>query len=109
MSQLGGPELGLPTDGVIALDPSRAVRADDGKFVVLAGDLDTAADQVLDGMVGAVVPERKLVGLEPNGPTQDLVTEADSVDGETTDEIPDRVHDVVKRPGISGSVAQKQG
>src|SRR5207248_7524305 len=77
------------------------------KAVVLAGDLDCAPDQILDRVVGAVVTERKLVGLEADRPAHELVTKADSVDGNPADELADNLDDVVQRGRIARSVGEQ--
>ena len=53
--------------------------------------------QVPDRVVGAVVAERQLVGLEADGAAEQLVTEADPVNGQLADELADRLDDVVER------------
>ena len=37
------------------------------------------------------------------------VAEADPVDGQLADQLSDRAHDVVQRPGIAGAVGQEHG
>ena len=80
VGQLGGAEVGLPADRLVGLDRPRAVRAEDREAVVLAGDLGPAGGQVLDRVVGAVVAEGQLVGLQAHRPAQQLMAEADPVD-----------------------------
>ena len=79
VGQLGGAEIGLPPHGLVVLDRPRAPRAEHCEAVVLAGDLGPPRGQVLDRMVGPVVAERQLVGLQADGPAQQLVAEADAV------------------------------
>src|SRR5690348_3585202 len=74
MGQFGRSVFGLPTNGFIRFDGRRSVWGKDRKAVVLAGDLDCGRDQVLDWVVGAVVAERKLVGLEADGAAKELVS-----------------------------------
>src|SRR5207244_10412907 len=50
----------------------------DLEFVVLAGDVDPAGVEVLDGVVGAVVAIRKARGRRSSRPTEDLMPEADA-------------------------------
>src|SRR5579875_3717496 len=66
VGELGGAELGLPAHRLVVLDRARPARAEDGEPVVLARDLGPAGREVLDRVVGAVVTERELVGLEPD-------------------------------------------
>ena len=80
---------------------------EDGEAVVLAGDLDPPGRQVLDRVVGAVVTERQLVGLEADRAAQQLMAEADPEDGTLTDELADRADDVVERRGIAGAVGEE--
>ena len=85
VGELGGAEVRLPAHRLVAVDRPRAVRAEHREAVVLAGDLDRAGRQVLDRVVGAVVAERQLVGLEADRAAQQLMAEADAVDRELAD------------------------
>ena len=58
-------------------------------------------------MVGAVVPEAELVGLEADRAAEQLVTEADPVDGLATDDRPDRLDDVVERRRVARPVGEE--
>ena len=103
VGQLGGAEVGLPADRLVALDRRRAVGAEHGEAVVLAGDLGPAGGQVLDRVVGAVVAERQLVGLKPDRAAQQLVAEADPVHRELADELRGRSRRCSRaRPGRPG-------
>ena len=81
MGQLGSPEVGFPAYGAIVVDGARAARPQHRKTVVLARDLGPAGGQVLDRMVGTVMAELELVGLQADRLAQQLVTEADPVHG----------------------------
>ena len=63
-------------------DPEAAARrqrvADDLDLVVLGGDLDEPEVDVLDRVVGPVMPEAQPAGVRARGPAHDLVTEADA-------------------------------
>src|SRR5581483_12131210 len=81
VAELGRAEVRLPADRLVGVDRLVAARPENGEAVVLARDLGPSRRQVLDRMVGAVVAEGELVGLEPDGAAQKLVAEADPVDG----------------------------
>ena len=107
VGQLGGAEVGLPADRLVVVDRLRAVRAEHGEPVVLARDLGPSGRQVLDRMVGAVVAERELVGLEADRAAQQLMAEADAVDGRFADELADGLDDVVERGRVAGAVGEE--
>ena len=68
MGELGGAEVGLPADRLVALDRALAAAGPDREAVVLGGDLDPPGRQVLDRVVGAAVAEGQLEGLEARPP-----------------------------------------
>jgi hypothetical protein len=107
MGQLGRTEVRLPAHRLVGLDPLAAVRGANREAVVLGGDVDPAARQVLDGVVGAAVAEGELERLQPYGPAQQLVAEADPHHRPLTDELPDRSDRVVERRGIARPVGQE--
>ncbi len=107
VGQLGGAEVGLPADRFVASIVSCPARAEHGEAVVLARDLGSSRGQVLDRMVGAVVAERQLVGLEPDRAAQQLVPEADAVHRQLADQLADGVHDVVERGRVAGAVGEE--
>src|SRR3954454_6988780 len=76
--QLRGAEVRLPAHRLVAGDRLLAARAEHGEPVVLRGDLDPPGLEVLDRVVGAAVAERELERLQPDGPAQQLVAEADA-------------------------------
>ena len=78
--ELAGAEVGVPADRLVAVDPPAAVGRGHGEAVVLGGDLDPAGLELLDRMVGAAVAERQLERVEPDGPAQQLVAQADADD-----------------------------
>src|SRR3954447_9495594 len=75
--ELGGAEVRLPANRLVALDPGLAPGAADREAAALGRDVDLPRRQVLDRVVGATVAERQLEGLEPNRPAEQLVAEAD--------------------------------
>ena len=107
VGQLGGAEVGLPAHGLVFVDRPGAVRAEDRKAVVLAGDLDDAGGQVLHRVVGAMVAERQLVGGEPDRLAEQLVAEADPVHRALADERADRLHDVAEGGRVTRAVGQE--
>ena len=107
VGQLGGAEVGLPAHRLVVVDRPRAARAEHREAVVLAGDLGAAGGQVLDRMVGAVVAERQLVGLQADRAAQQLVAEADPVDRQLADQLADGVDDVVERGRVAGAVGEE--
>src|SRR5690606_22798811 len=67
-------DLGAAVRGV-----ERAVEVGaDREAVVLAGDVDASGAGVADRLVDPAVAEGQLVGLQSQGPSQDLVAEADA-------------------------------
>ena len=85
----------------------RAGRPEHREAVVLGGDLHAPGLQVLDGMVGAAMPEGQLESLQPERSAEQLVPEADAPDGPAADELAHGVDDVVERGGIAGTVGQQ--
>ena len=73
--------------------------------VVLARDLDDPGLQALHRMVGAVVPERQLVGRPTQRGGQDLMAEADAEDRHT----PHEVGHGGRRTGQGGGVTRAVG
>ncbi len=58
-------------------------------------------------MVGAVVAERQLVGLQADRAAEQLMAEADAVDGLLADELFDGGDDVVERGRVAGAVGEE--
>ena len=87
--------------------PPLAVRAGDGEAVVLGGDVDPAARQLLDRVVGAAVAEGELEGVEADRPAEQLVAEADAEDRLLADQLADGADDVVERGGVAGAVGEE--
>ena len=85
VGQLGGAEVRLPAERLVALELLLAVRAEHGEAVVLRRDVDLARLEVLDRVVGAAVAERQLERLEPDRAAQELVAEADADHGRLAD------------------------
>ena len=107
VGELGGAEVGLPADRLVALDARLAARAEHREAVVLGGDLDPARLQVLDRVVRAAVAERELERLEADRAAEQLVAEADAEDGPLADQLADRADDVVERAGVAGTVGEE--
>ena len=107
--QLGGPEVGLPAHRLVVFDRLGPARSEHGEAVVLAGDLGPARGQVLDRVVGAVVAEGQLVGLEADRPAEQLVAEADAVYRELADQTPHGLDDVVEGGRVARAVGEKDG
>src|ERR1044072_7605333 len=87
MGELGGAEVGLPANRLGGPDARLAARPLDGEAVVLRGDLDAAAGQLLDRMVGAAVAEGQLEGLQADGAAEQLVAEADAEERLVADQL----------------------
>jgi hypothetical protein len=80
----------------------------DRKTVVLAGDADAAAVQVLHGVVGAVVAELHLEGLGTRGQRHDLVAQADAEGGlAAVDQLAHGGDGVVAGLGVARAVGQE--
>ncbi len=103
----GGAEVRLPAHRLVAVDRARAAGPEGREAVVLRGDLDAPGLQVRDGMVGAVVAEGQLEGLEADRAAQQLVAEADAPHGLDADELADGLHDVGQRRRVAGAVGQE--
>src|SRR6476661_4723126 len=73
VAQLCCPEVGVPADRLIGLDPRLAIRPDHCEAMVLARYVDPPCRQVLHRMVRAAVPEWQLEGLQANRPAEQLV------------------------------------
>src|SRR5215218_3904543 len=107
VGELGGTEVRVPADRLVALDPRAAVRRADREAMVLGGDVDPARLEVLDRMVGAAVPERELEGVEPYRATEELMAEADPHDGPLAHHSAHRLDDVLERRRIAGTVGEE--
>ena len=108
VGQLGLSEISLPADRLVALNRPRAAWPEHREAVVLAGDLSAAGREVLDRVVGAVMSERQLVGLKTNGAAEQLVPEADPVDGPFSDQLTDGRDDVPERGRVAGPVGEEE-
>src|SRR5919197_5416516 len=107
VGELSGPELGLPPDRLVALDPRLTPRALDREAVVLRGDLDPPRLQVLDRVVGAAVAKGKLEGVKADRAAEELVAEADPDHWPLADHLPHGLDDVAEGRGITGAVGEK--
>src|SRR5690242_15766391 len=81
----------------------------DREAVVLAGDDDLAAVEILQRVVGAVVAELHLQSLRARGEAHQLVAEADAEDGQTrrVEDLADRFDRIVARLRVAGPVGEK--
>src|SRR5215472_5536419 len=91
------------------LDVLRQALGDDAEAVVLAGDLDLAGLDVLDGMIGAAVTDRHFLRAPAERETEQLMAEADAEDRlPRLDQGLKRRHRVgTGRRGIAGSVGEE--
>ena len=108
MRELRGAE--RPSPSAPGSSPSivrLAAGSEHREAVVLGGDLDAAALQVLDRVVGAAVAEGQLEGLEAERPAEQLVAEADAPHGPPPDELAQRLDDVVERRRVAGAVGEE--
>src|SRR5512135_2887638 len=60
--------------GVRDLDIRRQALGQHAEAVILAGDLDLAGGEVLDGMIGAAMPDRHLARAPAEGEGEELVS-----------------------------------
>jgi hypothetical protein len=82
----------------------------DGEAVVVRGDLDPPGRPVEHRLVDAAVPERQLVGAEPEGTPEELVAEADAEVGQPRAQGGAQQLDVaVGCPGVARAVREEQG
>src|SRR5258707_858156 len=80
----------------------------DGEAVVLAGDDDRSARQILHRVVGTVMPEFHFHGLRARGETHELVAEADAERRRPgVDDFADRTDRVVAGLRVPRAVGQK--
>ena len=89
------------------LDIRRQAGRIDGKTVVLAGDADFAAAQILDRLVAAAVTKFEFESLAAVSVSQKLVTQADGEDGLLADQGFDFLMDVAQRGRITGAVGKE--
>ena len=75
--------------------------------VVLAGDLDPAAGLVAHRVVGAVVTEAQLVGVEAERAPEDLVPEADAEQRHVAEQRAHVVGRVGDGRGVAGPVGEE--
>ena len=75
--------------------------------MVLRRDLDLARQQVLYGVVGAVVAELELVGLAAERQADNLVPEADAEDRHAPGEFAHRFNRIRTRLGVARAVREK--
>ena len=75
--------------------------------MVLGGDLDAAALQVLHRVVGPAVAEGQLEGLEAERPAEELMTEADPPHRPPADQRAQRLHELIERRRIARPVGQE--
>ena len=80
----------------------------DLEFVVLAGDVDPAGVEVLDGVVGAVVAIREARGRRPSRPTEDLMPEADAQQRDSAEGMPRQLDRSVQNGRIPWAVGENQ-
>ncbi len=80
----------------------------DGKTVVLGGDFDAPAGQILDGLVGAAMTELELERLSAEGLAENLVPQADAEHRQArTDEVRHGLDGIAEGGGIARSVAEE--
>src|SRR6266511_3706171 len=78
-----------------------------GEAMVLRGDLDTAGEEILDWMIGAVVTELELLRLSAERQAENLVAEADAEDRRLADEPAHRLHEIGHGFGIARAVREE--
>src|SRR5690606_35647513 len=75
--------------------------------VVLRGDVDAPARQVLDRVVGAAMAEGELERLQPERPGEQLVAEADPDHRALPEQLAYGRDDVVERGRVAGPVGEE--
>src|SRR5690606_18253268 len=79
----------------------------DDEPVILARDLDSPRDEVLDGLIEAAVPELQLVGARAQGTREELVPQADAEDRLLPQEALHRFDCVAKGSWVSGAAREE--
>ena len=79
----------------------------DGVVVVLARDLDRAGLGPLNRVIPAVVAKRQLVGRGPQCGRQQLVAQADTEDGNLTEQLADGLRGAGHSRRVAGPVGQE--
>src|SRR5687768_5492898 len=75
--------------------------------MILAGDLDSASREVDDRLIAAAMSELELVGLRPQGQTEQLMAEADAKYWHFTDQAFERFDGIRDSFRIAGAVADE--
>ena len=79
----------------------------DGVTVILRGDYDFARFEILDGVVGAAVPEFELVRVRAQRQRKNLMSQADAENRSRADKFFDFADDFGHVFGVAGAVGQK--
>ena len=76
--------------------------------MIVGGDLHLAGAAIQDGLVDTPVTELQLVGVEPKGTTEDLVTEADTEKGHLgAEHVANQLDGGVSRRRVAGAVGDE--
>ena len=75
--------------------------------MILRGDFDLLGEQVLYGVIRAVVAKFQLEGFAAQGQAAQLVTEANAEYRDATDELANIFDSVINRLGIAGPIGKK--
>jgi hypothetical protein len=79
----------------------------DAEAVILRGDFDFLVEQVLNGMIGAVVAEFQFKGLAAERQSTELMAEADAENGDAAKELLNIFDGVADGLGIAGAVRKE--
>jgi len=79
----------------------------DAEAVILRSNFDFLREQILNGMIGAVVAEFKFEGFSAEGQAANLVTEADAKDGDPAEQFFYVFDGVAHGLGIAGTVGEE--
>lgn len=80
----------------------------DGKAMVLGGDADFPALQILDRLIGSAMTELELEGATSKGEGDDLMTETDAEDWELADQGPNGLVGVGEGGGVTRAIGEEE-
>ena len=79
----------------------------DAEAVILGGDFDFLGEEVLHGMIRAVMAEFQFEGLAAKSETAELMAEADAKDRNAAEELLDIFDGIAHRLRIAGTIGKK--
>ncbi len=77
------------------------------KAVILAGDFNSACQQIFDGMICASMTELEFVGFPAQGKPEQLMAETDAEDGQLSEKASYGLNGITYGGRVAGAVAEK--